>query len=163
QAIIKVEAQRGQCCHGGADTDFDGEGNLYLSTGDNTPASTPGANAFAPNNDPPGRSPGCDARRGAGSTTDPPSTTRRPAPLADIDEGVEPGPGTSYTVPEGNLFTGEEYDDVRDKVREEIFVMGARNPFRIEVDPGTNSLSWGDYGPDASASVAAANPNRGPM
>src|SRR5690606_39281768 len=80
-----------------------------------------------------------------------------------IDEGVEPGPGTSYTVPEGNLFTGEEYDDVRDKVREEIFVMGARNPFRIEVDPGTNSLSWGDYGPDASASVAAANPNRGPM
>ncbi|MBD8063562.1 PQQ-dependent sugar dehydrogenase [Oceanitalea stevensii] len=159
EEIIKVEAQRGQCCHVGADIDFDGEGNLYLSTGDNTPASTPGASGYAPNNDAPGMNPGFDARRGAGNTNDLRGKILRIAPLADIDEGVEPGPGTSYTVPEGNLFTGEEYDDVRDKVREEIFVMGARNPFRIEVDPGTNSLSWGDYGPDAGA----ANPNRGPM
>ena len=37
--------------------------------------------------------------------------------------------------------------------------MGVRNPFRIEVDPETSSLSWGDYGPDA----AAANADRGPM
>jgi len=41
----------------------------------------------------------------------------------------------------------------------EIFVMGVRNPFRIEVDPETSSLTWADYGPDAGA----ANPDRGPM
>ena len=163
QEILKVEAQRGQCCHVGADIDFDGEGNLYLSTGDNTPASTPGANGFAPNNDAPGMNPGFDARRGAGSTNDLRGKILRIDVLEEIEAGVEPGPGATYDIPEGNLFTGEEYDDVRDKVREEIFVMGARNPFRIEVDPGTNSLSWGDYGPDASSAVAAANPNRGPM
>ena len=45
-------------------------GNVYLSTGDNTPASTPGANGFAPNNDAPGFNPGFDSRRGAGNTND---------------------------------------------------------------------------------------------
>ena len=36
--------------------------------------------------------------------------------------------------------------------------MGFRNPFRIGVDPKTNTLYVGDYGPDAGP----ANPNRGP-
>ena len=36
--------------------------------------------------------------------------------------------------------------------------MGFRNPFRIGVDPKTNTLYVADYGPDADA----ANPNRGP-
>ncbi len=42
------------------------DGNLYLTTGDNTPASTPGANGFAPNNDAPGMNPGLrrTSRRG---------------------------------------------------------------------------------------------------
>ena len=51
QQILDVEVQRGQCCHVGADFDWDADGNLYLGTGDNTPAGTPGANGFAPNND----------------------------------------------------------------------------------------------------------------
>ncbi len=163
QPIIKVEAQRGQCCHVGADIDFDDEGNLYLSTGDNTPASTPGANGFAPNNDAPGMNPGFDARRGAGNTNDLRGKILRITPLEEIEEGAEPGPGSTYTIPEGNLFTGPEYDDVRDKVREEIFIMGVRNPFRIAVNPETNSISYGDYGPDASRQAAANNPERGPM
>ena len=37
--------------------------------------------------------------------------------------------------------------------------MGVRNPFRIDVDPETNSVTWGDYGPDAGA----PNAERGPM
>ncbi|NUS41910.1 MAG: glycosyl hydrolase, partial [Terrabacter sp.] len=70
QVILKVEQQRGQCCHVAGDVDFDADGNLYLSTGDNTPASTPGANGMAPNNDAPGNNPGLDSRRGAGNTND---------------------------------------------------------------------------------------------
>ncbi|MEK8226668.1 PQQ-dependent sugar dehydrogenase [Oerskovia sp. M15] len=67
QKIIDVETQRGQCCHVGADIDWDGDGNLYLSTGDNTPASTPGSNGFAPNNDAPGMNP--DSTRVAAPAT----------------------------------------------------------------------------------------------
>ncbi len=144
QKILDVEVQRGQCCHVGADIDWDGDGNLYLSTGDNTPASAPGANGFAPNNDAPGMNPGLDSRRGAGNTNDLRGKILR---ITVQEDG-------SYTIPEGNLFpVGTE------KTRPEIFVMGVRNPFRIDVDPETNSLSWGDYGPDA----ANADPNRGPM
>src|SRR5699024_8007532 len=140
----------------------DGERNLYLATGDNTPASTPGANGFAPNNDAPGMNPGFDARRGAGNTNDLGGKILRINVLDEIEQGAEPGPGATYTIPEGNLFTGEAYDEVRDLVRDEIFIMGVRNPFRIDVNAETNSISYGDYGPDASSS-AAADGVRGPM
>ncbi|WP_233571530.1 PQQ-dependent sugar dehydrogenase [Cellulomonas triticagri] len=147
QQILDVEVQRGQCCHVGADFDWDADGNLYLSTGDNTPAGTPGANGFAPNNDAPGMNPGFDARRGAGNTND----LRGKILRIHVEED-----GT-YTIPEGNLFPEGTED-----TRPEIFVMGVRNPFKIDVDPETNSLSWGDYGPDATSAVAATA-GRGPM
>ncbi|GAB2486741.1 lectin [Promicromonospora xylanilytica] len=154
QPVLDIEVQRGQCCHVGADIDFDAEGNLYLSTGDNTPAGTPGANGYAPNNDAPGMNPGFDARRGAGNTNDLRGKILRIDVKDDIPAGTAPGEGSTYDIPAGNLFApGTE------GTRPEIFVMGVRNPFRIEVDPGTNSLTWGDYGPDAGA----ANPDRGPM
>lgn len=154
QPILDIEVQRGQCCHVGADIDFDGEGNLYLSTGDNTPAGTPGANGYAPNNDAPNMNPGFDARRGAGSTNDLRGKILRIDVKDEIPAGAPPGAGSTYDIPEGNLFApGTE------GTRPEIFVMGVRNPFRIEVDPETSSLTWADYGPDAGA----ANPDRGPM
>lgn len=34
-------------------------------------------------------------------------------------------------------------------MREEIYVMGCRNPFTIEVDEETGLLHYADYGPDA--------------
>jgi glucose/arabinose dehydrogenase len=144
QVIIKVETQRGQCCHVAGDVDFDADGNLYLSTGDNTPASTPGANGFAPNNDAPGMNPGFDSRRGAGNTNDLRGKILRIKVQGD----------GSYTIPSGNLFP-----DGTAKTRPEIFAMGLRNPFRMDVDPATNSVTWGDYGPDAGA----PDPQRGPM
>lgn len=144
QVIIKVEVQRGQCCHVAGDLDWDADGNLYLATGDNTPAGTPGANGYAPNNDAPGMNPGFDARRGAGNTNDLRGKILR---IKVADDG-------SYTIPAGNLFApGTE------KTRPEIYVTGLRNPFRIHVDKPTGAVMWGDYGPDAGA----ANPDRGPM
>ena len=144
QVIIKVEVQRGQCCHVAGDVDFDADGNLYLSTGDNTPASAPGANGYAPNNNAPGFNPGFDSRRGAGNTND----------LRGKILRIKVGADGTYTIPSGNLFAPGTA-----KTRPEIFVMGLRNPFRMDVDAATNSVSWGDYGPDAGA----PDPQRGPM
>jgi glucose/arabinose dehydrogenase/soluble cytochrome b562 len=144
QVILKVEVQRAQCCHVAGDVDFDAAGNLYLSTGDNTPAGTPGANGYAPNNDAPGMNPGLDSRRGAGNTNDLRGKILR---VHVQDDG-------SYTIPAGNLFAPGTA-----KTRPEIFAMGLRNPFRMDVDAQTGSVSWGDYGPDAGA----ADPQRGPM
>src|SRR5690606_31077811 len=144
QVIIKVEVNRGQCCHVAGDIDFDAEGNLYLSTGDNTPAGTPGANGYAPNNDAPGMNPGLDARRGPGNSNELRGKILR---IKVQEDG-------SYTIPEGNLFPPGT-----PKTRPEIFVMGVRNPFRMEVDEVTGVLAWGDYGPDAGN----PHPERGPM
>ncbi|MBQ1088940.1 PQQ-dependent sugar dehydrogenase [Streptomyces sp. B93] len=144
QEIIRVPHTRGQCCHVAGDVDFDADGNLYLATGDNTPASGPNTNGYAPINDAPGYNPGLDTRRGAGNTND------LRGKILRIRVGADGG----YTVPEGNLFPpGTE------KTRPEIYVMGVRNPFRIDVDDETGAVSWGDYGPDAGT----ANPDRGPM
>ncbi|SEG39979.1 Glucose/arabinose dehydrogenase, beta-propeller fold [Thermomonospora echinospora] len=144
QVIIKVEVQRGQCCHVAGDLDWDADGNLYLATGDNTPAGAPGASGYAPNNDAPGMNPGFDARRGAGNSNDLRGKILR---IKVQEDG-------SYTIPEGNLFAPGT-----PKTRPEIFVTGVRNPFRIDVDAKTNTLSWGDYGPDAGTN----NAQRGPL
>lgn len=144
QKIIEVEVQRGQCCHVGGDVGFDAKGNLYLGTGDNTPAGTPGAAGYAPNNNAPGMNPGFDARRGAGNTND----------LRGAILRIKVAEDGSYTIPEGNLFPPGTAG-----TRPELFVMGVRNPFRLDVDPVTGAVAWGEYGPDAGA----ADPQRGPM
>jgi cytochrome c len=63
-----VPADRGICCHVGGQIDFDGRGNLFLSTGDDTnPFFSDG---YAPLDDRPGRNPAFDARRSSGNTND---------------------------------------------------------------------------------------------
>ena len=144
QAIIKVETNRGQCCHVAGDIAFDNDGNVLLATGDNTPAGTPGANGYAPNNDRVGFNPGLDARRGAGNSND----LRGKILRIDVqDDG-------SYLIPEGNLWApGTE------KTRPEVFVTGVRNPFRMDYNAETGAVTWGDFGPDAGT----ASDLRGPM
>lgn len=116
------------------DVDFDAQGNLYLSTGGNTPASGPNVNGYTPINDAATYNPGLDERRGSGNTND----LRGKILRIHVQED-----GT-YTIPPGNLFpVGTE------KTRPEIFVMGLRNPYRMSVDKATGAVMWGDYGPDS--------------
>ncbi|MGW8884940.1 ThuA domain-containing protein [Streptomyces sp. NPDC055749] len=139
--VIDIPATRGICCHVGGDIDFDAQGNLYLSTGDDTnPFSSDG---FTPIDESPDRNPAYDARRTSGNTNDLRGKILRIKVAAD----------GSYTVPEGNLFAPGT-----DKTRPEVYAMGFRNPFRFSVDKSTGILYVGDYGPDAGA----ADPKRGP-
>jgi PKD repeat protein/type 1 glutamine amidotransferase len=51
QKILKVDNDRGACCHVGGDIDFDKHGNLWLVTGDDTPSGGGNSGGFAPFND----------------------------------------------------------------------------------------------------------------
>ena len=144
QDIIKVEHNRGGGNHVAGDVDWDAEGNLYLATGDNTGAGAGNAAGYAPINDSPGQSPAVDARRGAGNTND----------LRGKILRIKVQPDGTYTIPQGNLFTPGTMG-----TRPEIYVMGLRNPFRMNIDRQSGTLVWGDYGPDAGRD----DPTRGPM
>ena len=61
---------------------------------------------------------------------------------------IRPTAAGGYTIPAGNLFAGDETR------RPEIYAMGFRNPFRLNIDPLTGYLYVGDIGPDASADSA---------
>ncbi|GAA3359689.1 PQQ-dependent sugar dehydrogenase [Saccharopolyspora gregorii] len=141
QEILRVPANRGTCCHAGGEIDFDADGNLYLSTGDDTnPFSSDG---FTPIDERPERNPAFDAQRSAGNTNDLRGKVLR----------IHVEPDGTYTVPDGNLFPpGTE------RTRPEIYAMGLRNPFRFAVDERTGWIHLGEYGPDAGA----ADPERGP-
>jgi cytochrome c len=129
--ILRVPMQREICCHSGGSLAFDSRGNLYLSTGDSTnPFESDG---YAPIDYRTGRYP-WDAAKSAGNTADLRGKILRIHPEAD----------GSYTIPPGNLFAAGATN-----TRPEIFVMGCRNPFRISLDRGTDTLYWGEIGPDA--------------
>ncbi len=131
--MLKVLVQRETCCHSGGSVAFGPDGLLYLSTGDNT--SSKESDGFTPTDERPGRGP-FDAQKSSGNTHDLRGKILRIQPLAD---------GT-YAIPEGNLFPADGSGG-----RPEIYVMGARNPFRISVDAETNYVYWGDVGPDGGA------------
>ncbi len=139
KVMLEVPVQREQCCHTGGSIAFDADGNLYLSTGDNT---NPHGTGYAPIDEREGRS-AWDAQKSSSNTNDLRGKILRIRPQAD----------GSYTIPDGNLFPPGT-----PKTRPEIYTMGHRNPFRISVDRRTGFLYWGDVGPDASRDST----NRGP-
>ncbi len=51
QKILQVSNNRGACCHVAGDIDFDKHGNLWLVTGDDTPAGGGNSGGFSPHND----------------------------------------------------------------------------------------------------------------
>jgi cytochrome c len=141
QKILQVPVDRGICCHVGGDIVFDGQGNLYLSTGDDTnPFQSDG---YTPIDERANRNPAFDAQRTSANTNDLRGKVLRITVNAD----------GSYSVPEGNLFADED-----PLTRPEIYTMGWRNPFRIEFNRETGELYVADYSPDANA----PNPLRGP-
>ncbi|MFF2520574.1 ThuA domain-containing protein [Streptomyces liangshanensis] len=141
KVLLKWPVQVHSCCHAGGGMAWDSKGNLYIATGDNN--SSGFSDGYSGNNPQPnykGLS-FADARRTAGNTNNLNGKILRIHPEAD---------GT-YTLPAGNLFTGEEQDEGGDKTRGEIYVMGVRNPARISVDQKTDILYAGWVGPDAGA------------
>ena len=137
--LLEVGTQRLKCCHTGGSIAFDGKGNLYVSTGDN---SNPFASGYAPIDERPGRMP-WDAQKSSGNTND----------LRGKIIRIHPEPDGTYTIPEGNLFPPGTA-----KTRPEIYTMGHRNPYRISVDSHTGFLYWGDVGPDANVDSVGRGP-----
>lgn len=138
--LLEVPVQREECCHTGGSISWDKDGNLYLSTGDNT--NPFGSDGYSPSDERPGKE-AWDAQRSSGNTNDLRGKVLRITPRED---------GT-YTIPAGNLFP-----EGTAGTRPEIYTMGHRNPFRISIDQHNGYLYWGDVGPDAKD----ASENRGP-
>jgi cytochrome c len=146
QKIMQVGTDRGACCHVAGEIRFDSHGNLLMTTGDDTPAGSGNSGGFAPFNDeltvpaktgcpdPCYNAPYVDARRSAGNTNDLRGKLLR---IHVSDDG-------SYTIPSGNLFAPGTAG-----TRPEIYAMGFRNPFRLNLDP--NDVAYvTDYSPDSS-------------
>jgi len=130
--LFKYEEQRRECCHHAGSLEFGPDGTLYIGTGDNTNPFDD-SQGFAPIDERPGREP-WDAQRTSANTKNYNGKILRLRPEAD---------GT-YSIPEGNLFPQDGSIG-----HPEIYVMGCRNPWRINVDQRTGFLYWGDVGPDA--------------
>lgn len=131
KVVIEIPNQRETCCHSGGGLEFDNEGNLYITVGDDTnPFESDG---FGPIDERPNRT-AFDAQRSSANSNDLRGKILRIKPLDD---------GT-YDIPKGNLFPKGTPN-----TRPEIYVMGCRNPFRLSIDNHKNYIYWGDVGPDA--------------
>ncbi|RFS26961.1 PKD domain-containing protein [Chitinophaga silvatica] len=131
KVLITIPLELEVSAHTGGSLDWDKEGNLFISTGDNTVPFA--SNGYAPLDRIPGRIT-FDAERSAGNTND----------LRGKILRIHPEPNGTYTIPEGNLFPKGTAN-----TRPEIYTMGCRNPYRISVDPATGIVYWGEVGPDA--------------
>jgi cytochrome c len=150
QVLLRIPHQRIVCCHSSGSMTFGPDGNLYISTGDDTEHAA--SNGFAPLDDDvlrdnPGENPDADraydSRRTSGNTND----------LRGKILRIRPQPDGTYTIPEGNLFPPGTA-----LTRPEIYTMGHRNPFRIQVDQETGWLYNGEVGPDANNDNASRGP-----
>ncbi len=130
--LLKYEEQRKECCHHAGSLQFGPAGELFIATGDNT---HPGGDSqgFAPIDERPDRAP-YDAQKSASNTNSYNGKILR----------IKPTPEGTYEIPDGNLFPRDG-----SKGRPEIYVMGCRNPWRMNVDQKTGFVYWGVVGPDA--------------
>ncbi|WP_171037082.1 malectin domain-containing carbohydrate-binding protein [Maribacter algarum] len=131
--ILQWPTNRVAKYHSGGDMDFDSQGNLYIATGDNT--TYPNTyTAIASTNTNTANNNIATAEKSSSNTND----------LRGKILRITPQSNGTYTIPIGNLFPGGTGGLA------EIYVMGARNPYKIFVDDQANDwLYWGDIGPDA--------------
>ena len=138
KVLFDVDVQRDYCCHTGGGMGFDAQGNLYLTTGDNTASE----DAFAAINEKPDMV-HRDAQRSSGNTNDLRGKLLR----------IKPTDAGGYTIPAGNMKEAltslwpTQAD--KDKVRPEIYSMGHRNPYTLHVDKYTGWAHIAEVGPDA--------------
>ena len=136
--LLDVPVQRAVCCHSSGSLAMSADGLLYLSTGDDTnPWKQDG---YTPTDETKDQQ-HYDAQRSSSNTMDLRGKILRLKPTAK-----------GYDIPAGNLFDGKNG-------RKEIYIMGVRNPFRLALDNKTNTLWWGETGPDAKKDQK----DRGPM
>ncbi|MEX2235894.1 MAG: PQQ-dependent sugar dehydrogenase [Cyclobacteriaceae bacterium] len=128
--VLEIPTQRETCCHSGGHLEFGANGDLYISTGDNT--SSKESDGFTPIDERPGRAP-FDAQKSSGNTHD----------LRGKILRIHPEPDGTYSIPDGNLFPKDGSAG-----KPEIYVMGTRNAFRFTVDDHNGIVYWGDVGPD---------------
>ena len=131
KVLLEIPTQREECCHTGGGMVFDKEGNLYLTTGNNTANPQQGTSAL---DERPERKI-ADDQRTAGNTND----------LRGKILRIRPEDNGTYSIPAGNLFP-----EGTAKTRPEIYTMGHRNPWRVSIDSQTGYIYWGEVGPDAS-------------
>ncbi len=130
--LLKFEEQRKECCHHAGSMMFGPDGNLYISTGDNTHPHAD-SNGFAPIDERPERAP-WDAQKSSANTNS----------LSGKILRIRPNDDGTMSIPDGNLFPNDG-----SKGRPEIYVMGCRNPWRMTVDQRNGFVYWGEVGPDA--------------
>lgn len=136
KVMLQIPVLHEGVSHSAGSLTFDKQGNLYLSTGDNTnPFESDG---YSPSDDRPGRI-RFDAQKSSANTND----------LRGKIIRITPQPDGSYSIPNGNLFPKGIDPSDHSKTRPEIYTMGHRNPYRISVDSKTGFLYWGEVGPDA--------------
>ncbi len=124
--------------HFGGGLTWDAQGNLYLTTGDNSEATQ-----YNPVHWTNAGGKGQDSQRTSANSNDVRGKILR----------IHPEPDGSYTIPSGNLFPPGT-----PKTRAEIYTMGNRNPWRISIDSRNGFLHWGEVGPDAGVDSAGVGP-----
>lgn len=137
---IPKEILSGSHTGGGMMFDPRGNGDLFITVGDNTnPFETGG---YGPMDERDGRME-YDALRTSANTND----------LRGKILRIHPEPDGTYTIPKGNLFP----KDLKG-TRPEIYTMGHRQPWRIYMDSKTGWIYESEVGPDSRIDSA----NRGP-
>lgn len=136
--ILEFYSDRSICCHTGGSMAFGPNRVLFLSTGDNTAPTHQRKDQVHPDDyaalDNRPEYSRFDGSGKSGNTNDLQGKILR---IRVNEDG-------SYDIPDGNLYPKGEPG-----TRPEVYVMGARNPFRIALDSQTGYLYWGDVGPDA--------------
>ena len=131
KVVLEYPVQREECCHTGGGMVFDKNGNLFLTTGNNTVNPPAGTSNL---DERPGHKNSDDQRTG-GNTND----------LRGKILRIHPEKDGTYSIPKGNLFPMGTPN-----TRPEIYTMGHRNPWRVSIDNQTGYIYWGEVGPDAS-------------